>query len=175
MRFFEDIGIFMAGLAVALFTVSVTRIGAGVWSLIQLPIVCLVLAVFFLKESRLAAFAAGLGLALDAVSSYAFFTWVIILGGTTLAGWWMSKTVLTNRSLPSLMLLGAAMRLIYFIFELGFSRVSALAGGTVWYLVSGIQATHVVAAFGIEMLILAVFFFVQLRLRGDRSRMLTHL
>jgi hypothetical protein len=171
----EDLGMFLCGLAVALLTVSVTRLGSNAFALFQLPIVCLVLAVFFLKENRLAAFAIGLGLGLDAVSSYAFFTWTVVISSTTLAGWWLSKTVLTNRSLPSLMLLGAAMRLVYFLFELCFSRISGLVGGTVWYLITGINPVRVLEAFGLEMLFLLVFFTIHVRVRGERARMLTHL
>jgi hypothetical protein len=166
---------FIIGLAAALLSFSAMRLGAGPFGLIQLPIVVLVLGVFFLKESRLASLAAGLGLGLDLVSSYAFFSWTLIVAATTLAGWWISKTVLTNRSLPSLLLLGAAMRAAYFIFELGTSRLGEIAGGTVWYRVSGVRALGLAEAFGLEMLVLAACFFIYVRLRGERSRMLTHL
>lgn len=166
---------FIAGAAASLFAVAVIRLAGGTFSLIQFPVVCLVLAVFFLKESRLAAFVVGVGLGLDMVSSYSFFTWTVIICGTAASGWWLSKTVLTNRSLPSLMLLGTAMRIAYFLLEAGVSRLSGLFGGTVWYLPSGINIGRVFGAFGIEMLILAIVFVAHMRIRGERARMLTHL
>ena len=97
------------------------------------------------------------------------------MGGTTLVGWWLSKNVFTNRSLPSLLLLGAAMRIAYFIFELAFSRAGELFGGTVWYLITGIDALRALYAFGVEMALLVVVFIVHVRVRGERARMLTHL
>jgi hypothetical protein len=166
---------FIAGFAAAIFTVAAMRLDDGPFSLVQLPVLGLVLAVFFLKDSRLAAFALGVGLGLDAVSSYSFFAWTAIICGTAFVGWWLSKTVLTNRSLPSLMILGGAMRIAYFIFEAGFSRLSGLFGGTVWYLPTGINIGRVLTAFAIEMLILLGFFVIHMRVRGERARMLTHL
>lgn len=171
----EDLAFFVAGAAASVFTVAVMRNGEGAFSLVQLPVVCLVLAVFYLKENKLAALAAGMGLGLDAVSSYAFFTWTAVICGTTVAGWWISRAVLTNRSLPSLLLLGAAMRVAYFLLEAGLSRVSGFFGGTVWYMPSGISLSRVFAAFAIEMLLLLVFFAVHMKARGERARMLTHL
>ncbi len=171
----EDAAMFGAGLSVALFTVSAMRLDDSAFSLVQFPVVCLVLAVFFLKENKLAALSAGIGLGLDLVSSYAFLTWTAVICGTVLAGWWLSKTVLTNRSLPSILILGGAMRIAYFIFEAAFSRLSGLVGGTVWYLPTGINPGRVLAAFAIEMLLLAGFFFIHVKVRGERARMLTHL
>jgi hypothetical protein len=175
MRTIQDICMFFAGLAIALITASLARFGVGVWPMVQLPLIALALAVFYLNERHLASLAAGLGLGLDALSAYPFLTWTCIIGGTTLVGWWLSKAIFTNRSLPSLLLLGAAMRLAYFLLELGFSRVGSLFGGTVWYLPGSINALRGFSSIGIEMAVLVVVFGVHIRLRGDRARMLTHL
>lgn len=175
MRILNDILMFLLGLAGALLSFSAMHLSPGPLGLFQLPIVVLVLGVFFLKESRLASLAAGLGVGLDLVSSYAFMSWVLVVGGTTVAGWWVSKTVLTNRSLPSLLLLGAAMRATYFVLELGVSRLGQLAGATVWYRVSDVRILGLAEAFGLEMLALAACFLVYVRARGERARMLTHL
>ena len=175
MRILGDVALFLTGLAAALATVSLFRIGFGVWTLVQLPVVFMALAVFYLNDKRLASLTAGLGLGLDAVSAYPFFTWTCILGGTTLVGWRLSRTLLTNRSLPSLLLLGASMRLAYFILQLAFSRAGELVGGTAWYLISGVGARRTLYALGIEMALLAIIFVVHISLRGERARMLTHL
>ncbi len=175
MRLFEDLALFLAGLAVALVAVSLLRIGSGFWTLIQLPVVFMALAVFYVNDKRLASLAAGLGLGLDAMSAYPFLTWTCIVGGTTLTGWWLSRTVFTNRSLPSLLLLGASMRLAYFILQLAFSRAGELVGGTVWYMITGVAVWRSLFAVGIEMALLVLFFMTHIRLRGERSRMLSHL
>jgi len=174
MRFLSDLGLFALGLIAALFSVSIVRLAPAPWGMVQLPIIVLSLMVFFAPERHLAAFALGLGIGLDAMSAYPFFVWTAIVAAAALCGWWISRTVLTNRSLPSLILLGAAMRLAYFIFELAFSRAAELFGGSVWYLMSAIQVESVLAAFGIELATLAIVFIIYARLRGERSRMLTH-
>lgn len=173
MRLFVDLGLFLLGFLVALLSVSAARPG-GAFSLIQFPVIILVLAVFFLKENKLAALATGMGIGMDVLSAYPFLTWFIILGGTTFVGWWMSKNVLTNRSLPSLILLGTVMRLAYFVFELVFSRLAGIFGGTLWYKIGSIDVIGAGEAFVIEMLALIIFFFVYVRIRGDHSRTLTH-
>ena len=175
MRFVSDLGLFVSGLITALISVSFARLGNGPWNLVQIPAIVLVLAVFFLKENRLAALTVGMGVGLDILSAYPFFIWTAILAATTLIGWRLSKTVFTNRSLPSLIILGTAMRLAFFIFELVFSRMAQIFGGSVWYMILAIDLWRVFVAFGIEMAALVVFFFVYMRSRGERSRMLTHL
>jgi len=173
MRILSDIGLFLLGLTVALFSISVAR-PAGPFALIQFPVIILVLAVFFLKENKLAALTAGMGIGMDVLSAYPFMTWFVILGGTTFVGWWISKNVLTNRSLPSLILLGTLMRLAYFILELAFSRLAEVFGGTVWYKIASVNVWGASEAFALEMLALIIFFFVHVRVRGDHARMLTH-
>jgi hypothetical protein len=175
MRLVYDIGLFFAGLIAALLSVSVVRSGGATWGLVQIPVIILAVTVFFMKESRLAALTVGLGIGLDALSVYPFFTWTMIVALTALTGWWLSKTVLTNRSLPSLIMLGAAMRIIYFIYELVLSRMGQLFGGSVWYMVTGIDIWRALTAFGIEMAALSLVFFIYVRSRGELSRMLTHL
>jgi hypothetical protein len=175
MRFLEDIALFLVGLAAALATVSLFRIGLGIWTLVQLPVIFLAIAVFYLNDKRLASLTVGFGLGLDIVSAYTFFSWTCILGGTTLVGWWLSRTVFTNRSLPSLLLLGASMRLAYFILQIALSRAGELFGGTVWYLITGVAAWRSLFALGVEMALLVVIFVMHIVLRGERARMLTHL
>jgi hypothetical protein len=175
MRFVSDLGLWLIGLAAALLCVSFARLGGGAWGMVQVPVIVLTLAVFFLKEKHLAALAIGLGIGLDLASAYPFFVWTAIVAATAFAGWWLSKTVLTNRSLPSLILLGAGMRLAYFIFELVFSRTAQVFGGSVWYMVTSINFLNVLLAFGIELVALVVAFMVYVRSRGEHSRMLTHL
>jgi len=174
MRFARDIGIFILGLLVALSSVALSRIGGEVLGLVQIPVVGLVITVFFFKESRLAALVAGLGLGLDLMSSYPFLVWTAILAATAVFGWWLSRTVLTNRSLLSLIMLGAAMRLAYFVFETVVSRAAELFGATVWYMASTMDPLSALAAFGIEMAALVVVFIIYVRSRGERSGMLTH-
>lgn len=175
MRFISDIGLFLSGLAFALLSVSAVRSFGDPWGWVQLPVIIIAAAVFFMKDSRLASLTAGLGLGLDALSAYPFFTWTMILSITALSGLWLSKTVLTNRSLPSLVLLGAVMHAVYFVFELVFSRASQLFGGSVWYRLRGADLPRNFIAFAIEMAILAIIFIIYVRSRGERSRMLTHL
>jgi len=175
MRFIRDIILFFIGLLLALFSVALARLGYGAFGLVQIPIIALVTMVFFFKESRLAALTAGLGLGLDAMSAYPFLTWTMILAATALFGWYLARTVLTNRSLPSLIMLGVAMRLGYFIFEIAFSRAAEFFGGTVWYMVSTIDLPRVLGAFGVELAALAVIFVIYVRSHGERSRMLSHL
>ena len=117
MRAVSSLGLFIFGLLAALSSVSFIRSVGGSWGFVQIPLIVLVLAVFFLKENRLAALTVGMGIGLDILSAYPFFIWSVILIATVIVGRWLSKTVLTNRSLPSLVILGAAMRLIYFVFE----------------------------------------------------------
>lgn len=174
MRILSDLGIFAAGLLLALASTSVTRVFGGSWGVVQFPIIALALAVFFLSDERLIPLAIGIGLGLDVVSSYPFLTWTVIVGGTAFAGWWIAKNVLTNRALPSLILLGAAMRVTYFILEVSISRFSELAGGSVWYRVGLMNWRNVALAFAIEMIIMIVFFMIHVRIRGERTRMLTH-
>jgi len=174
MRIVSDIGLFVLGLMAALVSVSFARSAGGAWGFVQIPVIVLVLAVFFLKENRLASLAAGIGIGLDVLSAYPFFIWTAIIVATVLVGWWLSKTILTNRSLPSLILLGTAMRLAYFIFELAFSRMAEIFGGSVWYMASGIDLWRMLIAFGIELAALIAFFIIYMRSRGERSRMLTH-
>jgi hypothetical protein len=174
MRFIYHVWFFMLGLLAALASVSLVRPGNGSWNLVQVPVIVLTLAVFFFKEDGLAALTIGMGLGLDIVSAYPFFSWLVILAATALVGWWLSKTVLTNRSLPSLVLLGAAMHLAFFVFELAVSRAAQIFGGSVWYMVSEIDLWRALIAFGIEMAVLAIIFIIYVRLRGERSRMLTH-
>jgi hypothetical protein len=175
MRFFRDTILFMVGLLLALFSVALARLGYGAFGLVQIPIIALVVTVFFFKESRLAALAAGLGLGLDAMSAYPYLTWTMILAATALFGWYLARTVFTNRSLPSLIMLGVAMRIAYFVFELAFSRAAEVFGGTVWYEASAIDPVRVLGAFGIELASLAFVFIIYVRSRGERSRMLSHL
>ena len=175
MRIVSDIGLFVLGLMAALVSVSFARSAGGAWGFVQIPVIVLVLAVFFLKENRLASLAAGIGIGLDVLSAYPFFIWTAIIVATVLVGWWLSKTILTNRSLPSLILLGTAMRLAYFIFELAFSRMAEIFGGSVWYMVMSINFLNVLLAFGIELVALVAAFMIYVRSRGEHSRMLTHL
>jgi len=163
------------GLAAALLSVSFARLGNGAWGLVQIAVIVMTLAVFFLNEKYLAALTVGLGVGLDTMSSYPFFVWTAIVTATVITGWWLSKTVLTNRSLPSLILLGIGMRVSYFIFELSFSRASQIFGGSAWYLVSDINISGVLIACGIELCALFVAFMIYVRVRGEHSRMLTHL
>jgi hypothetical protein len=110
MRIILDIGLAMVGLVIALLSISVIRMGGATWGLVQIPVIVLVAMIFFVKESRMAALTIGMGLGFDLMSSYPFFVWTAILSATAFSGWWLSRTVLTNRSLPSLLLLGAVMR-----------------------------------------------------------------
>jgi len=174
-RCFEDLALFLLGLIAALAVVSVFRIGGGIWQSVQLPVVFMALAVFYLKEDRLASLATGMGLGLDLVSVYSFFSWFIIVGGMVLTGWWLSKSVLTNRSLPSLLLLGLSMRLVFSFFEIIVSRVGELVGSSVWYIMVFAENWRMLFAFGIEMFLLVFVFVAHARLRGERTRMLTHL
>lgn len=175
MRIFSDLGFCCLGLATALLCISFARLGVGPWGLVQVPVIVLALAVFFLKEKYLAALAIGIGVGLDLASAYPFFVWTATIAATAMVGWWLSKTLLTNRSLPSLIILGAAVRLAYFIFELIFSRTAQIFGGTVWYMVTGIDLIRVLTAFGIELVVLVAVFMIYVRTRGEHSRMLTHL
>lgn len=175
MRFVSDLGIFVLGLAAALLSVSFARASSGLWGPVQIPVIVLALAIFFLKEKRLAALTIGLGVGLDAVSAYPFFVWTAILVATTLVGWWLSKTVLTNRSLPSLILLGAAVHVAYFLFELIFSRIAQIFGGSVWYMISVFDLRRMLVAAVLELLALVLFFIIFMRALGERSRTLAHL
>ncbi len=175
MRLAADIGLFLCGLTLALLGVSVARSFGGPLGSVQTAVIVLAAAVFFLKESRLAALTAGLGLGMDALGAYPFLAWTMILAATALAGLWLSKTVLTNRSLPSLVLLGVGMHAAYYVFELAFSNAARLFGGTVWHHFGPFDFAGALAAFAIEMAALAAIFMVYVRSRGDRSRMLTHL
>lgn len=174
MRLLADFILFALGLAAALMGAALARQDGSVWNMVQVPLIVMVLAVFYLQEKQLAALAVGVGLGLDIVSAYPFLTWLLIIGGLALAGWWIAKNILTNRSLPSLILLGLAMRVIYLFLELGFSRLGEVFDGTVWYKLTGVSAGRLFEASGIELLILVVCFIIHLRLRGERSRMLSH-
>ncbi len=175
MRILADIGLFVLGLFIALASVSVTRVFGGPWGIIQFPVIVLVLVVFFTSDERLAAIAVGVGLGLDAVSSYPFLSWTVIVGGAALAGRWVAKKVLTNRSLPSLVMLALAVRVAYFALEAAVSRMSQVFGGTVWYRLGLTNLANVAMAFTVEMAVLIVVYIIHVRVRGERSRMLVHI
>lgn len=175
MRLLVNLGFFSFGVLVALLAVSLARVSAGPLGIVQYPLIVLALAVFFWNAERLAALVVGLGVGLDVMSSYPFLSWLIILAGTAAVGYYLSQIFLTNRSLPSFLLLGAVMRVVYFLFELSVSRLSVFVGGTVWYSFSGRNLLDVFSAFGLELLFLVAIFIGYVRWRGDRSRMLSHI
>jgi hypothetical protein len=174
MHLLRDIALFFLGLLAAIATVALTRFAGSTLVMVQIPVIVVIIMVFFFKENRLAATTAGLGLGLDLVSAYPFLSWTVILGATAFFGWWISRTVLTNRSLPSLIILGVSMRAIYFVFELIVSRAAELFGGTVWYKITQVDFFHAFTASAAEMVALAAIFSIYVRVRGERSRMLTH-
>ena len=175
VNFLGNLALFFAGIVIDLFAISVIGPWGGIWGELRLPIIVLTLAVFYLQFESALALTLGLGLGLDLVSVYPYFSWVLIMGAALAAGRWLSQTYLTNRSLPSLMLLGAALSLISLFAEFIVTYVFSLLIGSVSYIVSWESIPASAAALGLGLLIMAVYFMINVRLRGERSRMLTHL
>jgi len=175
MRSFFNILFLLAGLAAALACYSMLAIFDGWPRSLNLPVVLVVLAIFLLAEDRALALALGAGLGFDLASGYPFFAWTAVMLATFLVCFWLSRSFLTNRSLPSLLMLGAAAPIAFVIFEAGLSRALAAVGGTVWFSFAGVSVLSLLVSMALELGLLTVIFIIYLRFRGERSRMLTHL
>jgi hypothetical protein len=174
MNFFFDFLFFVGGAAFSVFFSTAWQLGTGFVSAMQLPAVMVILAVFYLKEKYLPSLIIGMGIGLDIFSPYPFFTWTLVVGLTAAAGWWIGRNVLTNRALPSLLILFLVIRFIYFILQSSLSRLGKFVGGNFWYLPGESGTLGLLITVALELFCVVGYYLIHIRLRGEQSRMLTH-
>ena len=160
----------LSGGLIALVTVGGVRVLPGAWGIVSIGAVVITVAVFFLEPDRVYALAAGIGIGLDLWSAYPMFIWTVVSIATAFVAIMLFRSYITNRSLFAFVILGLVVQVTQTVSQFALTHLSALVfPNVVSFTPDAGTFMLMLEAAGIEVIALAVVFYLYARIRGRSS------